>query len=109
MLIDDVTNQSGQVDIEVLAAILGTTASELSRTAGLDDLEEGDQKQRLRDVVEVMDEAVVCVSDAPEAYKWLKEQPFVGYNGETGFSLLRSGRKDLAIRHLQRIAAGVYT
>lgn len=100
----------------LIAAELRTTKAEIASTLGLgrDALSRASRTRarktqvRLRQMLEILNRVEAETGSPLAAYAWFRAEPLPGFGGATAGLLLREGRAEHVLAHLDRVAAGGY-
>jgi hypothetical protein len=99
-----------------IAEAFRTTSEEIARTAGLgkdaiqhrDRLRSDKTQRRLREMIEVINKVEPRFGSALMAYAWYRSEPLRGFTGQTAMQLVRSGRAEDVLDHIDAVDAGVH-
>ncbi|WP_158933209.1 antitoxin Xre/MbcA/ParS toxin-binding domain-containing protein [Acidisphaera sp. S103] len=91
--------------LENLATLAQTHRNTLSRTPGSPQVQAG-----LGDIVKILVAASQLMEGGSpgRAVLWFKNQPLSGFGGKTAMDLVREGKANAVMEHLQMLADGVY-
>jgi hypothetical protein len=99
-----------------IADAFRTTGEEIARTAGLgkDAIQRKDRirsvktQRRLRQMIEIVKKVEPRFGSALMAYAWYRSEPLSGFSGQTAMQLVRDGRSDEVLDHIEAVDAGIH-
>jgi len=92
--------------LEAVAVLARTHRNTLSRTPASPQVQAG-----LSEIVKILVNASRLMdgdSATGRAVLWFKSQPLSGFGGKTAMDLVREGKSDAVLEHLEMLADGVY-
>ncbi|MBB4226512.1 DUF2384 domain-containing protein [Rhizobium mongolense] len=99
-----------------IADAFRTTREEIARTAGLgkDAIQRKDRirsvktQRRLRQMIEIVNKVEPRFGSGLMAYAWYRCEPLSGFSGQTAMQLVRDGRSDEVLDHIDAVDAGIH-
>jgi hypothetical protein len=94
------------LSMEGVAGLVRAHRNTLTRSPGSPQVQEG-----LGEVVRIIAKAASLMADPQDvgaAVLWFRHQPIAAFGGRTAEELVREGRADAVVRHLEALADGVY-
>jgi hypothetical protein len=113
-LLSDISGPDGLIDPDRLARMLLVSRNELTAAVGLrhSDISTPERwaspeaQDRLGEVAKIIDWVLPWCGSPPRAYTWFRSQPIPSFGEQTAADLVRAGRAEHVLSHLETIAAG---
>jgi len=112
----EVLGRGGGIDLVRLLHALQTTRTGLASSCGLplkaisgaSGIRSRSTQARLREVAELIGRVLTWAGSAPRAFAWYRAQPRPAFGDRTAEDLVREGRAEAVMAHLERVAFGGY-